>query len=69
MQDVTETIVTPPIEPLDATIEVTTQELDQEPVTTNVANPLIVADDAERDAAQLIIDNTPQEVKDQVDGV
>jgi hypothetical protein len=69
MQDVTETIVTPAIEPLDATIEVTTQEIDEEPVTTTVDNPLIVTDDAERDAAQLIIDNTPQEVKDQVDGV
>ena len=69
MQDVTETIVTPAIEPLDATVEVTTQELDQEPVTTTIDNPLIVTDDAERDAAQLIIDNTPQEVKDQVDGV
>ena len=69
MQDVTETIVTPAIEPLDATVEVTTQELDEEPVTTTVANPLIVKDDEERAAAQTIIDNTPQEVKDQVPGV
>jgi hypothetical protein len=69
MQDVTETIVTPAIEPLDATVEVTTQELDEEPVTTTVANPLIVKDDEERAAAQTIIDNTPQEVQDQVPGV
>jgi hypothetical protein len=69
MQDVTETIVTPAIEPLDATVEVTTQELDEEPVITTVANPLIVKDDEERAAAQTIIDNTPQEVKDQVPGV
>jgi hypothetical protein len=68
-EDVTETIVTPAIEPLDATVEVTTQELDEEPVTTTVANPLIVKDDEERAAAQIIIDNTPQEVKDQVPGV
>jgi hypothetical protein len=69
MQDVTETIVTPAIEPLDATVEVTTQGEGEDPVTTTVANPLIVKDDEERDAAQLIIDNTPQPVKDQVDGV
>ena len=67
--DVIETIVTPAIEPLEATVEVTTQEIDEDPVTTTIDNPLIVADDAERDAAQLVIDNTPQEVKDQVDGV
>ncbi len=69
MQDVTETIVTPAIEPLDATVEVTTQELNEEPVTTTVANPLIVKDNEERAAAQTIIDNTPQEVQDQVPGV
>jgi len=69
MQDVTETIVTPAIEPLDATVEVTTQELDEEPVITTVANPLIVKDNEERAAAQTIIDNTPQEVQDQVPGV
>ena len=41
MQDVTETIVTPAIEALVATVEVTTQEMDEDPVTTTVANPLI----------------------------
>ena len=66
---VTETIVTPAIEPLDATIEQTTYDEDGVSTTTTVANPLIVTDDAERDAAQLVIDNTPQPVKDQVDGV
>ena len=64
-----EVVVVSAIEPLDATVEVTTQELDEEPVTTTVANPLIVKDDEERAAAQIIIDNTPQEVKDQVPGV
>ncbi len=68
-EDVTETIVTPAIEPLEATVEVTTQEMGEDPVTTTIDNPLIVTDDAERDAAQLVIDNTPQPVKDQVDGV
>ena len=64
-----EVVVVSAIEPLDATVEVTTQELDEEPVTTTAANPLIVKDDEERAAAQIIIDNTPQEVKDQVPGV
>ncbi len=64
-----EVVVVSAIEPLDATVEVTTQELNEEPVTTTVANPLIVKDDEERAAAQTIIDNTPQEVQDQVPGV
>ena len=64
-----EVVVVSAIEPLDATVEVTTQELDEEPVITTVANPLIVKDNEERAAAQTIIDNTPQEVKDQVPGV
>lgn len=68
MQDVTETIVTPAIEPLEATVEVTTQEMGEDPVTTTVANPLIVKDDEERAAAQSIIDSTPSPVKTHVDG-
>ena len=68
-EDVTETIVIPAIPALDATVEETTQEMDEDPVTSTVANPLIVADDAERAAAQTIIDNTPQPVIDQVNGV
>jgi len=64
-----EVVVVSAIEPLDATVEVTTQELDEEPVTTTIANPLIVKDNEERAAAQTIIDNTPQEVQDQVPGV
>ena len=69
MQDVTETVVIPAIEPLDATVEVTTHEEGEDPVTTTVANPLITKDNEERAAAQVIIDNTPQPVKDQVNGV
>ena len=68
MQDVTETIVTPAIEPLEATVEVTTQEVGEDPVTTTVANPLIVKDDEERAAAQAIIDATPGPVITHVDG-
>ena len=69
MQDVTETVVIPAIPALEATVEVTTQEMDEDPVTTTVANPVITKDNEERAAAQVIIDNTPQPVKDQVNGV
>ena len=68
MQDVTETIVTPAILALEATVEVTTQEMDEDPVTATVANPLIVKDNEERTAAQAVIDATPQPVKDHVNG-
>ena len=67
-EDVTETFVIPAIEPLEATVEVTTQEMGEDPVTTTVANPLIVKDDQERAAAQAVIDATPQPVKDHVNG-
>ena len=70
MQDVTETVVIPAIEPLEATVEVTTYDMETDTSTTEtVPNPLIVKDDEERTAAQDIINNTPQAVKDLVDGV
>jgi len=68
MQDITETFVIPAIEPLEATVEVTTQEEGKDPVTSTVANPLIVKDNEERAAAQAIIDATPSPVKTHVDG-
>ena len=68
MQDITETFVIPAIEALEATVEVTTQEIDEDPVTSTVANPLIVKDNEERAAAQAIIDATPSPVKTHVDG-
>ena len=68
MEDVTETIVTPAIPALEATVEVTTQEMDEDPVTATVANPVIVKDNEERAAAQAIIDATPGPVKTHVDG-
>jgi hypothetical protein len=67
-EDVTETIVTPAIPALEATVEETTYDFDTS-TTATVANPIIIADNAERAAAQLVIDNTPQPVKDQVNGV
>lgn len=68
MQDVTETFVIPAIPALDATVEVTTYEMGEDPVTTTVANPLIVKDNEERAAAQAIINATPGLVKTHVDG-
>ena len=68
MQDVTETVVTPAIPALEATVEVTTHEMGEDPVTTTVANPLIVKDDEERAAAQAVINATPGPVKDHVNG-
>jgi hypothetical protein len=68
MQDVTETIVTPAIPALEATVEVTTQEMGEDPVTATVANPLIVKDNEERATAQAIIDATPGPVITHVDG-
>ena len=67
-EDVTETIVIPAILALEATVEVTTQEMGEDPVTTTVANPVIVKDNEERAAAQSIIDATPVPVKTHVDG-
>lgn len=70
MQDVTETVVIPAIPALEATVEVTTYDMETDTSSTEtVANPLIVKDDEERAAAQVIIDNTPQPVKDQGNGV
>lgn len=65
MEDVTETFVVPAIEPLDATVEVTTYDFDTDTSTTEtVPNPLIVKDDEERAEAQAVIDATPQAVID-----
>jgi len=54
------------IDPLEPTVEQLVYADDPlvEPTLETVPNPLIVADDAERDAAQAVIDATPQEVKD-----
>ena len=67
MEDVTETVVIPAIPALEETVEVTTYEMGEDPVTTTVANPLIVKDDEERAAAQAVINATPGPVKAHVD--
>ena len=50
------------VDPLDATVEVTTYDVDGNGTTETVANPLIVEDEAERAAAQFIVDGTPEDV-------
>jgi hypothetical protein len=53
------------IDPLDAQVEQTTYDDEGNQTGTEmVDNPLIVADDAERAAAQAVVDATPQDVKD-----
>ena len=64
MEDVmADVVVVTAVEPLEATVEVTTYAMDEDPVTETVANPLIVTDVQERTAAQAVIDNTPAPVK------
>ena len=69
IDDITETTTIPAIAALEATVEQTTIDAGGVATTTNVANPLIVTDNAERADAQTIIDNTPQSVKDQVNRI
>ena len=65
MDDVMADVVTvSAIEPVDATVEVTTYNDEDDATTTTVENPLITQDNAERAAAQAIVDATPQSVKD-----
>jgi len=68
MEDVTETVVIPAIPALEATVEVTTYDMETDTSSTEtVANPLIVKDDEERAAAQAVINATPGPVKAHVD--
>ena len=60
-----EVITVSAIEPVEPTVEVTTYDMETETSTTEtVTNPLIVTDTAERDAAQAVVDATPQAVID-----
>jgi len=59
-----EVIVQTAIDPLEATVEQTNYDDEGNATTETVDNPLIVADDAERAAAQAVVDATPQDVKD-----
>ena len=65
MDDVMADVVTvTAIDPIEATVEQTTLNDEGVATTTTVENPLITQDNAERAAAQAIIDATPQAVKD-----
>jgi hypothetical protein len=67
MEDVTETQVTQTaIEPVEPTVEQTVygDDPEAEPTVETIENPLITQDNAERAAAQAVVDATPQEVKD-----
>ena len=59
-----EVIVQTAIEPLEATVEVTTysEDIDAEPVTTIIENPEITQDNLERVEAQAVVDATPAAV-------
>ena len=50
------------VDALDATVEVTTYDVDGNETIETVANPLIVEDEAGRAAAQSIVDGTPDDV-------
>ena len=69
LEEVIETLVNAEVEPLEATVEVLVSgpPLAGEVSEETVANPLIVADDAERAEAQAVIDATPTPVKEHVD--
>lgn len=66
-EPITQTVVVQTaIEPLEPTVEqpVLDEETGEQIGVETVTNPAIVQDDAERAAAQAVIDATPQEVKD-----
>ena len=63
--EIMDVTVVPAIEPLPAQVEENTYDEEGNITgTIMVDNPEIVRDDAERAAAQAVIDSTPQEVKD-----
>lgn len=65
-----EVVTVSAIEPVEPTVEVTTYDMETETSTTEtVTNPLIVTDTAERDAAQAIVDATPQAVINQYESL
>ncbi len=63
-----EVIIVTAIDPVDAAVEQTTYDDQGVATTTTIENPLITTDNAERAAAQTIVDTTPQSVKDSYTG-
>jgi hypothetical protein len=67
MEDVLqEVVVKQAIEPVEEFIEVTvySDDPEAEPTVEQVRNPVVEQDEAEREQAQSVVDNTPQAVKD-----
>ena len=67
MDDVMADVVTvTAIDPVEATVTrlVYSDDIDEEPTEETIENPVITQDNAERAAAQAIVDATPQAVKD-----
>jgi hypothetical protein len=65
MIDITETrVVLSAIEPVEATVDITSYDEDGNSTVSTVENPLITKDNAERADAQAVVDATPQEVID-----
>ncbi len=62
-----EVVVVSAIEPLEATVEQTVYDVEGEATTSTIENPLITTDNAERVAAQAVVDNTPQPVIDKAE--
>ena len=66
MQDITEDFISvTAIQAVDATVEQTTHDDEGVATTATVENPLITQDNAERAAAQAVVDATPQAVIDE----
>ena len=64
MEDVTETQVTfTAIDPVEATVQQTTYDIEGNATTTTIENPLITQDNAERATAQAVVDATPEDVR------
>ena len=64
MEDVMMEVVTvTAIEPVEATVEQTTYDIDGNATTSTIENPLITQDNAERAAAQAVVDATPEAVR------
>jgi len=67
MEDVMHEVITvTAIDPVEATVTrlVYSDDMDAEPTEETIENPLITTDNAERAAAQAVVDATPQAVKD-----
>jgi hypothetical protein len=64
MEDVMHEVITvTAIEPVEATVQQTTYDIDGNATTTTIENPLITQDNAERAAAQAVVDATPEDVR------